>query len=213
MKAFFSAVLVVLALYMPVTATANELTDSIEFIHGLQVGYAKYSFHDCTPNCAGPDNFAGKVAGMTETLYWKTKYKLEPGVQVGFLRTTAMHIHDPGEINDQLMYALAIVRMPLTSKMTGYAGGGIGSQFTQIVLPNHQLAECNHGAYVAKVGMEYMMTKRVGVGLEYMYAKVPHKFGGEEHGSGDEEHGEMATEKVFLDQKMHTVLATVSFRF
>ena len=206
MKAFFSAVLVVLALYMPVTATANELTDSIEFIHGLQVGYAKYSFHDCTPNCAGPDNFAGKVAGMTETLYWKTKYKLEPGVQVGFLRTTAMHIHDPGEINDQLMYALAMVRMKLASKVTGYAGVGVGSQFTQIILPNHQLGECNHEAYVAKIGGEYMMTKRVGVGLEYLFSRTHHKFGGEEE-------GEMYTEKVFLDQKMHIVMATVSFHF
>jgi hypothetical protein len=204
MKAFLSAVLVALTLYMPITALANEPTDSMEFIHSIQVGVANFSFHDCTPHCGGTDNFGvKKVVGVNETLYFKTGYKLEPGVQIGLIRTTAMHIHNPGEIDDQNLYSFLLVRMPLTNKVTGYAGAGIGTQFTSTVTSDDHHVDCNHPIYMGKIGGEYRVSKRVGVGLEYVYGKTSHKFGGEDG----------MVEKLFLTQRSQYLTTTVAFHF
>lgn len=204
MKAFVSAVLVALALYMPVTVMASDSTDSVEFIHSIQVGVANFSFHDCHPNCGGTDNFGvKKVVGVNETLYFKTGYKLEPGVQIGLIRTTAMHIKEIGEIDDQNLYSFLLVRMPVANKVTGYAGAGIGTQFTGIVATGDHHADCNHPVYMGKVGVEYAVSKRVGVGLEYVYGKTEHKFGGEDG----------MTEKVFLNQRSQYLTTTVAFHF
>lgn len=205
MKTFFGAVMAFVILMisgLSTIALANERGDTVDFIHSLYLGTVRYSFYNCTPSCGKEPSSTG-IFGMSETLYW-TRHTIHPGVQVGFIRTTAIHIHDPGEINDQLLYALAMARMPLKNKVEVYGGLGVGGQFTQIVLPNHQLSECNHRANIIKVGAEYPLTQRTGIGLEYLVAKNHHLFG-EDEGMGGKE--------FEVKQKMQSFMATLALHF
>lgn len=195
MRKWFLTAVVAMAL-MPRVADAAD----VEFIHSLRLGVVDYEFYNCSPNNCPSVESAG-LWGISETLYYKGFDKIHPGLQVGFDQTTSMHVHHPGEINDRLAYVLLMARVPVR-KINFYAGVGAGSQFTQIVLSDGQQADCNHGGPVAKAGAEYMLTKQVGLGLEYMFANTHHDFGS--HDGGDDIH---------LKQDMHSVATVLAFHF
>lgn len=202
MKKWFLTAMAVTAMALMSLPRVADAADNVEFIHSLHLGVVDYKFHDCTPNCGTPVGSTG-LWGISETLYYKGFEKFHPGLQVGFDQTTSMHVHHPGEINDRLAYVLLMVRVPVR-KINFYAGVGAGSQFTQIVLLNGQQADCNHGGPVAKAGAEYMLTKQVGFGLEYMFANTHHDFESHDGGDGNDIH---------LKQDMHSVATVLAFHF
>lgn len=191
-------------LWLPKAAEAG-IGNNLEFVHSFDLGVADYKFYNCAPNCGASIDAKG-AWGMNETLFYMGFKNVHPGIQVGFARTISMHIHHPGGINDQIYYALAMVRVPNVIKRVNlYAGVGAHSQFTQIVLPDGGPADCNHGGVAAKAGAEYMVTKRVGVGVEYLFAKTHHDF-------SMEGGGETASE-IKLNQDTRLIFAAFNFHF
>lgn len=174
MKKWLMAVVVITVLAtMWLPKAEAKILDDLEFVHGVQLGMVDdYNSVDSTG-----------VWGMTETLYYKGFKKVHPGIQVGFTQAITAN---PREINDKF-YALALARVPY-KKINLYAGAGVGlgSQFTHVMSGGEQAQLLFP---VVKVGAEYMITKRIGLGLEYLFSM-----------------GE-------LKQNAHAGLATLAFHF
>ncbi len=206
MRAFtggaLAAVLVLVVLWFPTIAPASEPKSTVDFVHNLYLGAAGYSFYSCSPSCGKQPSSTG-MFGFSETFYW-TGRKVHPGVQVGYLRTTSMHVREPGEINDELVYGLFMLRGTLPNGVKVYGGIGVGGQFTQIVLSDRQSADCNHRADIIKIGAEYPLTQRTGIGLEYLRANTRHDF---------EADGNVGGEELKVKQRTQSIMATLAFHF